>query len=321
MITYFVHRDGRTVKSDHIDPAWVKAESPVRLWANVEQPTEADGAVLREVFGIHPLAVDDALQQTNFPKVESYDNVLYVVLHGIDFQPERHSFATADIDFFVGRNFLITVNDGNRRSIEEVSDICGRSDGVLREGPVALFHRIVDNMVDHYRPEVDELEERLDDIESQVLEASHNEMTAEILGVKRDISSMRRVVVPQRDIVGRLARREFDLISQEIAYRFRDVYDQLVRLVDETILFQDRVTGILDAHLASVSNRLAQVSKVLAAVAVIFGPLTVMTGLFGMNVPLPTFPGGEHLQFWWIFGGMTIITVLLYVAFRRRGWL
>lgn len=94
-----------------------------------------------------------------------------------------------------------------------------------------------------------------------------------------------------------------------------------MRLADEAIIFQDRVTGILDAHLASVSNRLALVSKVLAAVAVIFGPLTVITGLFGMNVALPTFPGGERAQFWWVSGGMTAITVAIYLAFRRKGWL
>ena len=175
-------------------------------------------------------------------------------------------------------------------------------------------------MVDHYRPEVDELEEWLDEIEQEVIETPGGELTAQILEVKRDISSMRRVVVPQRDIVGRLARREFDLIGQEMAYRFRDVYDHLVRLADESFIFQDRVTGILDAHLASVSNRLAFVSKVLAAVAVIFGPLTVLTGLFGMNVPLPTLLGSPQYQFWEIIALMVFSSLGLFLWFRKSGW-
>jgi magnesium transporter len=183
------------------------------------------------------------------------------------------------------------------------------------------MHRIVDHMVDHYRPEVDELESWLDDIENRVFTSDRDDLTKEILAVKRDISSMRRVVVPQRDIVGRLARREFALIGQEHAYRFRDVYDQLVRMTDEAVMFQDRVTGILDAHLASVSNQLALVSKVLAGIAVIFGPLTVFTGMFGMNVDLPLFPGGEGAQFWWISGLMILLTVAIYLVFRRRQWL
>ena len=127
--------------------------------------------------------------------------------------------------------------------------------------------------------------------------------------------------MPQRDVVGRLSRREFEIIDQEMAYRFRDVFDQLVRMSDDAIIFQERVTGILDAHLTSVSNQLASVSKVLAALAVILGPLTIVTGAFGMNVLLPMFPGGEPAQFWWIAGGMGVITAAAYYTFRRKGWL
>ncbi len=321
MIAYYVHRAGHTRPVETIDPAWLEPNSGAVVWADVTAPTAEDANVLTETFKFHPLAVEDALQETHLPKVEPYANVLYVVLHGIDFQAERHAFVTQDIDFFLGRNFLVTVHDGKRRSITEVAEHCRKNEAILGDGPVGLMHRIVDNLVDHYRPEVDELEERLDAIEEQVLNNDHEMLTGDILAIKRDISSMRRVVIPQRDIVGRLARREFDLIDQEMSYRFRDVYDHLVRLADESIVFQDRVTGILDAHLASVSNRLALVSKVLAALAVIFGPLTVITGLFGMNVPLPQFPGGEHAQFWWISGVMITITGLLYAVFKHQDWL
>jgi magnesium transporter len=185
---------------------------------------------------------------------------------------------------------------------------------------VALMHRIVDTMVGHYLPEIDELEAWLDDIERQVLESPGQQLTAEILAVKRDIAALRRIVIPQRDVIGRLARREFDVIGQEMAYRFRDVSDQLVRMADDAIIFQDRVTGILDAHLASVSNQLAQVSKVIAVVATLFGPLTVLTGLYGMNVPLPHLPGGEGAQFWWVVALMVGAAAAMFVWFRRSGW-
>lgn len=320
MIEYHVHRDGKTETKGAFDAEWLRPGSGVISWMNVVEPTPDEAVLLRDRFGVHHLAIEDALQEIHSPKVETYGEMLYVVLHGIDFRPERHAFDTADIDFFAGPGFLITVHDGHRRSIAEVASLCGRSD-VLKEGPIALMHRIVDRMVEHYRPEVDELEERLDAIETSVVEGTQGELTAGILAIKRDISSMRRVVIPQRDIVDRLAGREFDQISQELSYRFRDVYDRLVRISDEAIIFQDRVTGILDAHLASVSNRLAQVSKLLAALAVIFGPLTVITGLFGMNVDLPVLPGGERAQFWWVVIGMGLITVALYAVFRRRGWL
>lgn len=321
MIAYYIYRNGQVEVVDEIDRSWLNPGSTVTVWADIHQPGPDEVVVMRDVFGFHPLSVEDALEASHHPKVESYASYLYVVLHDIDFKQHEHAFETLDIDFFLGRSFLVTVHDGQRRSVAEIARLCGRTAIPLSEGPVGLMHRIVDRIVEHYRPEVDELELWLDEIESRVVAGTRQELTGEILAVKRDIASMRRVVIPQRDVVGRLARREFDLIGQEHAYRFRDVYDQLVRLADEAILFQDRVTGILDAHLASVSNQLALVSKVLAGIAVIFGPLTVVTGVFGMNVSLPTFPGGEAAQFWWIVGLMTALTTLIFYVFRRRGWL
>jgi magnesium transporter len=144
---------------------------------------------------------------------------------------------------------------------------------------------------------------------------------ADILAAKRDITSLRRIVVPQRDAVGRLARREFGVINQEMAYRFRDVYDQFARIAEDAIVFQDRVTGILDAHLASVSNRLADVSRLLAVIATLFGPLTVITGLFGMNVPLPSLGLPGTGPFWEVVALMVISCAMMYWYFRKSGWL
>jgi magnesium transporter len=320
LIRYFVHRGGQTELFDRLDPAWLSPDSGAVVWADVAEPTDDDGVVLREAFGLHELPVEAALKRETHPKVESYGRYLYLVLHGINFQAAEHTFETHETDFFLAPNFLITIHDGQRRSIAQVGELCSRSTHVLSEGPVALLHRIVDTMVDHYRPEVDELEDRLDQLEKRVIEMPTESLTGEILNLKHDVTSLRRVVVPQRDVVGRLARREFDLIGQEMAYRFRDIYDQFVRMADDAMVFQDRVTGIFDAHLASVSNRLADVSKVLAVIAALFGPLTVITGLFGMNVPLPSLFGSPEHQFWEIIGLMLLSSAALYVWFRKSGW-
>ena len=313
---------------DRFDPAWLTAtpaasgaaDSGVVVWADVAEPTEADAAVLRDGFGLHELPVEAAVQRETNPKVESYGRYLYIVLHGINFQAAEHTFETHETDFFLAPNFLITIHDGQRRSIAHIVDLCNRAHHILSEGPVALLHRIVDTMVDHYRPEVDELEERLDAIEKQVIENPGQTLTGDILAVKNDITSLRRIVIPQRDVVGRLSRREFDLIGQEMAYRFRDVYDQYVRMADDSIVFQDRVTGILDAYLASVSNRLSNTSRLLAVIAALFGPMTVITGLFGMNVPLPTLVGAPEYQFWEILGLMVISSGILFYWFKKSGW-
>ena len=183
------------------------------------------------------------------------------------------------------------------------------------------MHRIVDAMVDNYRPEVDQLSDRLDKLESEVLERPDAALSRQILHFKRDVSSLRRVVLPQRDAMGRLARREYPQITEALAFRFRDVYDHLVRITDEALFFQDRLGSLLEAHLATVSNQLNTIMKVLTVLSTIFMPLTVLTGMYGMNVPLPHLPGGDSVQFWWILLIMLSISGLMLWGFHRKGWI
>jgi magnesium transporter len=142
-----------------------------------------------------------------------------------------------------------------------------------------------------------------------------------ILDEKREVASLRRIITPQRDVIARLARRDFVDISTEMSFRFRDIYDHLVRIADDAMIFQDRITGMLDAHLSNVSNRLNEVMKVLTVVATIFMPPTVLVGAWGMNVPLPHLPGGDAAQFWWVSGGCIAMVIGMLGFFRRKRWI
>jgi magnesium transporter len=321
VITTLVHHDGRTEQATSFDRAWLNPASGASVWVDLAAPSIPESLMLSETFGFHPLSIEDATSKLEYPKIEAYDGYLYAVLHGIDFHAGQHGFATHDTDFFVGRNYLVTVHDGHSTSIAELREHAPRNPKILSEGPVALFHRIVDAMVDHYRPEVEKLEDRLDDLEKLVFENPSPQLVRDILDEKRDVASLRRVTTPQRDVVARLARRDFVDISTEMAFRFRDVYDHLQRIVDDASIFQDRITGILDAHLSNVSNRLNQVMKVLTVVATIFMPPTLLVGLWGVNVPLPRFPGGDAAQFWWLCGLIVLMMAAMLVAFRRKRWI
>jgi magnesium transporter len=322
LISVYVHQNGDTRREERIDPAWLDPASGATLWVDLAAPTPEEGRhILAGIFRFHPLSVEDALSAIHHPKIESYRDYLYLILHGIDFHEREHGLATRDVDFFLGPGYLVTVHDGQSRSIARWRDICDRHEHALAEGPVGVMHRIVDTMVDNYRPEVDALEEKIDLLEEDaVLDAGGN-LIRRILSLKRDLASLRRVVLPQRDAVGRLARREFPQINDEMTYRFRDVHDQLVRLADESLLFQERVTSILEAHLSTISNRLNVVMKVLTVMSTVFLPLTVLTGMWGMNVPLPHFPGTDAVQFWWVGGLMLAISGLMLALFRRNDWL
>jgi len=319
--TIFVHRNGQTEQATSIDRAWLSPDSGVTVWVDLAAPSPLEALILSDTFRFHPLSVDDAMASIQFPKVESYDGYLYIVLHGIDFHEGDHCFSTHDVDFFLGPTYLVTVHDGHATSINELLETCPRNPKMLAEGPVALFHRIVDSAVDRYRPEVDKLEERIDRLEDDIFEGRDPELTRRILDEKREVAHLRRIVIPERDVIARLARRDFVDISTEMSFRFRDIYDHLVRISDDALIFQDRITGMLDAHLTQASNRLNEVMKVLTVVATIFGPPTLVAGIWGMNVPLPHFPGGEDAQFWWVCGGMMVMIAGMLLAFRRKRWI
>ncbi|MGE5245835.1 MAG: magnesium/cobalt transporter CorA [Betaproteobacteria bacterium] len=321
MITIFVHRDGQTERATHLERAWLSPSSGVHVWVDLAAWSIPESLILSDTFAFHPLSVEDAVSAHQYPKVEAYDGYLYVILHGIDFRASEHGFATHDVDFFIGPNYLVTVHDGGAPSIAELRDHCDRNPKMLGEGPVPLFHRIVDGMVDRYRPEIEKLEDRIDELEKAVFEKPSPALVREILAQKRDVSSLRRVITPQRDVVARLARRDFVDISTEMSFQFRDIQDHLVRIADDASMFQDRITGVLEAHLSNVSNRLNEVMKVLTVVSTVFMPLTLITGIWGMNLRVPLFPGGEAAQFWWLTGISTAIVVLMLLMFRLRRWI
>jgi magnesium transporter len=322
MITVLVQLDGKTRQAETVDPAWLAPGAREQFWVDLESPGEQERVLLERTLGVHELVIEDALSEIHHPKIERYDDLLYLILHGIVAEAAGKSgFVTQDVDFLIGRNYLVTVHHDRSRSIEAERAVCLRHSDVFADGPVGICHRIVDQIVDHYTPEVDRLEARLEKLERSVFGKSQRNPVRELLALKRDIAALRRVTLPQRDAVGRLARREFPEISDKLGYRFRDVFDHLVRLTDEALFLQDRVTGLIDAHLSNQSNRLNQVMKVLTVIATIFMPLTVLTGLYGMNVTLPVLPGGDPAQFWWVMGIMLGVSGVMLWFFRRRRWL
>jgi magnesium transporter len=321
MNTIFVHRDGRTEQVTKIDRSWLSPASGVYVWVDLAAPSIPESLILSDTFGFHQLSVEDAMSVRQYPKVEAYDGYLYAVLHELELHRGTEAHVTHDVDFFVGATYLVTVHDGDSVAIADLREHAARNPRIVGEGPVVLLHHIVDAMVDRYRPEIEKLDDRLDDLEKAVFERSSPGLVRDILASKRHVSTLRRVITPQRDVIARFARREFMDMSTEMAFRFRDVYDHLVRVTDDTLILQDRLTGLLDAHLSNVSNRLNEVMKVLTVVATIFMPLTLLTGVFGMNVPFPRFPGGDGAQFWWLAGLMITVVVVMLAAFRRKRWI
>ena len=202
MLTIYVSNGRETRLADGVEPEWLLPKSGYYVWVDLQSPTEEEARILAEPFGFHELAIEDALKEIQTPKVESYGDHLYLILHGIDFSAAEHRFATHEVDIFLGEQFLVTVHDEFSRSVAHLRDVCPRNDFVLAEGPAALLHRIVDSMVDNYRPEVEKLETRLDDLEDRVFNKPDSD------DVRRDPRAQaRRVVAAPRGHAAARRRR------------------------------------------------------------------------------------------------------------------
>jgi Mg2+ and Co2+ transporter CorA len=261
---------------------------------DLDSATREESRILADVFHFHELAIEDAMSEAHHPKVESYGEYLYLILHGIDFAAAEHRFTTKDVDFFLGAQFLVTVHPGVSRTLGRINELCDRDNRLLGEGPGILMYRIIDMMIDNYQPEVEKLEAQLDEIEDEVVRAPQ----PEALPPDPQLQEGRLVAAPGRAAAARRrrpARAPRIPADQRVAgVPFPGRPRSSRPAVRRSDVLQDRITSILDAHLSAVSNQLNSVMKVLTIIATIFMPLTFITGLYGMNVDLPHFGLGRH---------------------------
>ena len=305
-----------------MDPAWLQPDSGVWVWVDLSAPTPEEARVLTDVFHFHELAIEDALAEIHHPKVESYGDYLYLILHGIDFRAREHAFRTQEVDFFLGAQYLVTFHNGTSRSIGRIGEICSRNERVLGEGPAALLYRIVDTMVDNYRPEVDKLGDRLDTLEKEVFARPKSTLVKRILDFKRDVSSLRRVIMPQRDAVARLARREFSQISEGAVV-------SVPRRARSPRAAVGRGRLLPGSHLEPA--RRAPVERLEPVERRDEGADDHLDDLHADDRAdghvrderrrCRICPAATRAQFWWILAIMGAVTAVMLTFFRRRNWL
>ena len=246
MVTIFAFRSGRCEQVTSLDRSWLNPASGVVLWVDLESPSIPESLILSDSFAFHPLAVEDAMSSGQPAKIEAYDGHLFAVLRGP---------ADGEVDFFVGPTCLVTVHHDASRAVADFVDNAKHSPRPLVEGPVALFHRIVDALVDGYGPALDALAERAREVERQVFDKPSLTIVGAVLSLKRDLFALWQNTISQRMVVERLARREFVDISTDMAFRFRDIQDHLVRVVGETEALQNHVSGLLMVSVGVTCSR------------------------------------------------------------------
>lgn len=292
-------------------------------WVDVRNPSGEQIEEIGAEFNLHPLVVEDVKSRIQRPKIDVYDDYLFIVLKFPIHDKETRINAASEIDFIVGDDLFMTFHDGSMRPLVTMIDSIFGSDELsielLRATPGHLFYEVVDRLVDYLVPIVPRLEERIADIEEMIFTSQALATVQEISVVQRDLISLRRILRPELTLLSRLELASFPFIDEEIDEYWGDVTDHLGRTIDSLEELHEILAALSDAHDKLVSQRMNDIIKTLTIFSVIMLPLTLVTGFFGMNVPLPG--AARWVTTLLILIGMAVLSLGMLEYFRRKQWL
>lgn len=290
------------------------------LWVDVVAPTADDGRFMESTFGFHHLAVEDCLSpRLHSPKVDDFGEHLFILAHGVDHASEE-VVQTTELALFLGRNFVVTSHAARLYSIEAVRAMVEDDARPMRRGADFLAHAFIDALIDNILPTIDRMTEVAEQVQEEAIHKPQPSTLDTVLRLNRSSLRVHRVMAPQREMLNRLARGEFDLISQQALIFYRDVYDHLVRIEDLNQTVRDESNNALSTYLSSIAIQQNETMKVLSAVASVFLPLTLLAGIYGMNF--------EHMpeltQPWAYFAVLAFMVMTIALSawwFVTHGWI
>ena len=299
------------------------------LWVDLENPTPAEAKfVLEEVFHFHPLSVEDCVKVSPSPKVEEYAPkegdaflpYLFMVMHAVDYSRKDGVFATSELNFFLGKNFLVTYHEVPLRSVTSTEEQAVKSTMHIARAPDRVAHTLLDAIVDNYKPALDELSLEIAELEQQALQHPDKETLNKILQVKKEVLHLRKIIGPQREVLARFARGEFKLVRPHLVPYYRNVYDALFQISEVAQSHTDSLTGILQVYLNMSSNQTGEVIKLLTLITLITTPMTLVGTWYGMNFAetMPEYHWPHGYAFALVVTGVS--TVATYAWFKKKKW-
>lgn len=290
------------------------------LWIDIGEMEDEDIEVLMDVFGLHSLTIEDCIMVNARPKVEDFQGYLFLITQGVKFNANETKIESYEVDFCIGKNYLITVHTDPVDAITLNLERVDKSSPIITRGSDFLACSILESLTDSYYPIVDKFDKRVDEMEAELFKDPTTKTFNQIYRLKTDTMFLRRTIGPQVDVFSMLTRGDFSFIKPSNYVYFRNVFDHLVRINDIVGTSRDIVTGALEAYVSIVSNKLNEVIKVLTLVATIFMPFVVIPGIYGMNLRYLPFSQHEHgLLF--ILGFTAVLTCIMVYYLRKKRWL
>jgi magnesium transporter len=304
------------------------ADTNLFLWVDLENATaEECKLVLEDIFHFHPLSVEDCIMVSSSPKVDEYSPkegdqfspYLFMVIHAVDYSRKDGVFDTTELNFFLGKNYLVTFHEQPLKSIQNTADRCVKSTVHIARAPDRVAHTLLDAIVENYKPALDELSLEIAELEDEVLQHPSKKVLNKLIHIKKEVLHLRQIIGPQREVLSRFARGDFKLIRAHLVPYYRDVYDGLYHISELAQNYTDTLTGILQVYLNMSSNQTGEVVKLLTMITLITTPMMMIGTWYGMN-----FEGMPELS--WEHGYLLafvvsiISTIATYVYFKRKKW-
>ncbi|HWP34426.1 MAG TPA: magnesium/cobalt transporter CorA [Thermodesulfobacteriota bacterium] len=297
------------------------ARSDVRCWVDLDRPQPAELDEVARLFGFHPLAVEDCRAPSHLPKVEAYDGYLFLIVHVIDPESVERQVTTTDLECFLAERYLVTHHVRPHAVLDHLASRLEADPHLLADGADRLLHELLDAIVDRYFPAVEAMQTRAEALEAAVFDAARREdPLPRLLALKAEVTQLKRAVVPELEVLRRLAGQAVAVVSPQGAFYFRDVLDHLERIEAEVENLRDELTTLVQVHLGVVTYRLDEAIRILTVFSVLLLPLHLIAGIYGMNFQyMPEL--GWRYGYPFALGLMALVAAGLLLYFRRRGLL
>jgi len=323
MITVLVYNkktgETRTGGQELLD-SWTR-DPDTLIWVDLHGNTENfDKTVMQEKFGLHPLAIQDALRDRHPPKIEAFDEYTFILLKGLSEFTEDFEFSTIQLAIFIGKDYLVTRHSGPSPSVKRLHDEVLDANTLLATGPDAVALRLFRILVGRYLKILLDLEPRLEVLEDAIIQKPHDSILAELIGHKTDLKKFRRIFLYHEQIFAELKRDQYPAIRSQREHEINDVYEQQERAVSLTNLYYEMASDLVDGYISVASHRLNQIMKVLTIVTAIFVPLSFLAGIYGMNFEnMPELH--SRSGYFILLGVMATMAFILLTIFKRKKWL
>ncbi len=292
-------------------------------WVNIERPTPDDMEYLRRNYSFHPLDLEDCLSRIERPKIDEYDDYLFIVMHFPVFNRSRRVSTPSEVDIFIGANYLVTVHEGTLKPVYKLFDDCQTNEEMrhqhMSKGAGRLLYSLLDRLVDYIFPILNKVGGQIRMLEEDMFTEDMRRIVEEISFLRRDVIALRRVIKPQLGIIANLERQDRAFIQNELDVYFGDIADGFAKAWDILEDYREVVEGLSETSDSVISYRINEVMRILTVISVIMLPLTLISGIYGMNIPLPL--AHYPWSFFFIMSLMVAIAGGMLAYFRYRGWL